>query len=348
MRRRKGVVLVNGKRCASCKTVFPADDFFKSSSGSGLSAYCKACSVKKQAEWSERNREHKNAYSRKWNSSKPGYCSRIQGGIQAQLRAEVINAYGNQCQLCGITDIRILTIEHKSGGGKADLRKSKSLWTILRRIKADEYPDDFTVLCRNCNMAHGANFRKKPTGRNGIIIKRVHAYYGEKCGRCESENALDLDHRFSLQHPVYRHIKPRGSSGLAAWIIVNQGWNLFQLLCHNCNWIKMLTEDSELAKGIVPEGIWHGLRADEVFEAIRNGSMSGDVVDPCVVCNRSVLQPASGIRKYCSKECCDKAYNINSGRCVYKRKLNIKKKQAVKSQLIVPTEPAEDKQRNLF
>lgn len=335
------------KKCASCLEVLGIDLFFKSSKY-GVSGYCKKCSVAKQKEWSEKNREHKNDHSRKWNAKKPGYCSAIQGRVQAQLRAEVLSAYGNKCVRCGITDMRILTIEHKDGGGKADLKNSKSLWTILRRIKDEGFPDCFTVLCRNCNISHGANCRKKPSGLNGKAIARVHLCYDAKCARCSSVDALDIDHVWAFKNPVYRAVPARRSASLAKWIIATQGWSLFQLLCQNCNWIKMLEEDSLLASTSVPEEAWHGLDAESVFTAVRNGTMTGDVVTQCGTCKRNVLQQSCKPRIYCSKDCSDRAYNIACGKCSYKRKPNHNQRMRISDELIIPMDAPEDKQGVLF
>jgi hypothetical protein len=298
-----------GKYCPSCEQTLPLDAFHRQTRGTlGRAGYCKNCSTE---------------YARGWRRANPGYFAKAQIIIQSRLRLEVLAAYGAACVRCGQDNHRVLTIEHNEGGGKRDLAESKSLWTILRRIKAEGYPDCYTVLCRNCNMEHGANgrdSRRRPGTRNQDMIRRVHAYYGNRCVRCGCAYALDVDHRFGVKNQVYRTVRPRGSASLASWIIKHQAWELFQILCHNCNWLKMLDEDARFQSTPVPEGVWHGLTAARVFEAVAARQITGDIVNPCKSCGRPVLQLPSSKKLYCGKACIDYAYNVGSGKCQYKRK----------------------------
>ena len=50
------------------------------------------------------------------------------------------------CKRCGFTDIRALQIDHVYGGGH---KKTHNASMLLKQIK--ENPNDFQILCANCN-----------------------------------------------------------------------------------------------------------------------------------------------------------------------------------------------------
>lgn len=71
-------------------------------------------------------------------------------------RLRCIEHYGNECACCGQTGIEFLVIDHINGGGlkhRKELRKkSQNIYEFL--IKND-YPEEFRVLCHNCNSSYG-------------------------------------------------------------------------------------------------------------------------------------------------------------------------------------------------
>lgn len=62
---------------------------------------------------------------------------------------------GNKCQRCGITDIRVLQIDHIKGRGNQE-RKSTVDGRgngIIRKILKMEHPEtEYQILCANCNL----------------------------------------------------------------------------------------------------------------------------------------------------------------------------------------------------
>ena len=69
------------------------------------------------------------------------------------LRERVIIALGGKCAVCGITDGRVLQIDHKDGKGAEDRRKHKrgynSNTNYLTHIL--ENPSNYQILCANHN-----------------------------------------------------------------------------------------------------------------------------------------------------------------------------------------------------
>jgi len=108
------------KECYGCHEVKPLDDFYSAvASKDGHKNLCKIC----------------------YNL---GYTNG-----QARLRLEALAVLGNRCQGCGITDVRVLTIDHVNGGGRAD-RKAIGGPRIYYKWVA-EHPEPYQALCHNCN-----------------------------------------------------------------------------------------------------------------------------------------------------------------------------------------------------
>ena len=75
------------------------------------------------------------------------------------LKRTVMEHYGGaRCVCCEETEIAFLTIDHKSGKGRAHRRAiNRRGETFYRGLKVRHYPDpaEYRVLCMNCNHALG-------------------------------------------------------------------------------------------------------------------------------------------------------------------------------------------------
>lgn len=71
-----------------------------------------------------------------------------------EIREEVIKGYGGKCECCGEDTMEFLAVDHRNGGGRKE-RKTTSIYQILRKIQEEDYPNDYRVLCHNCNSALG-------------------------------------------------------------------------------------------------------------------------------------------------------------------------------------------------
>ncbi len=67
-----------------------------------------------------------------------------------KLRNKVINIYGGICVYCGISDERILTLDHVNNDGNSD-RKIRGAWAIYKDACENINSGKFQLLCRNCN-----------------------------------------------------------------------------------------------------------------------------------------------------------------------------------------------------
>jgi hypothetical protein len=86
------------------------------------------------------DREHKDKYNR----------NRV---LARKIRRKKLLAhYGGLCDCCGEWRYELLSIDHKNGGGNKH-RNDIGASNILYEIEKNGFPDDYRILCHNCNMA---------------------------------------------------------------------------------------------------------------------------------------------------------------------------------------------------
>jgi hypothetical protein len=77
-----------------------------------------------------------------------------------RLKDDVYQAYGGYvCACCGETEPLFLSLDHVHGNGydhRADGRKCRGDG-LYKWIIDNDFPDDFQVLCMNCNWGRGRN-----------------------------------------------------------------------------------------------------------------------------------------------------------------------------------------------
>ena len=101
------------------------------------------------------NRERLNEKKRKWYRDNHWW---IRGQMTAYMREKrnalrdaVYNKFGNKCKWCGITDKRVLCIDHVHGGGVVEHRSPKfNICSFYRKVLNNE-SGVYQLLCHNCN-----------------------------------------------------------------------------------------------------------------------------------------------------------------------------------------------------
>jgi hypothetical protein len=68
----------------------------------------------------------------------------------AELRAQVLEAYGAACDLCSEDDVDLLQIDHRHGGGSQERKKIRGYRFYAKVIK-DGFPDAYRLLCVACH-----------------------------------------------------------------------------------------------------------------------------------------------------------------------------------------------------
>ena len=111
-------------------------------------------------EWKSKNREHvlemARIASRRWRLANQEKVKRDRYATRDRLRMDVLNAYGHECQCCGINNKEFLAMDHINGGGNAhrrSLHPNASAQTLYTWLRKNNYPKEFQILCHNCNSA---------------------------------------------------------------------------------------------------------------------------------------------------------------------------------------------------
>jgi hypothetical protein len=106
------------------------------------------------------HRDERNAYNRDWYVR--NYTARRLAVNTQQLqkrtrdRIEAIQHYGGACACCDESEFRFLTLDHINGGGGAHRKELKGR-RLASVLKQQNWPEDYQVLCWNCNCAKQFN-----------------------------------------------------------------------------------------------------------------------------------------------------------------------------------------------
>lgn len=66
---------------------------------------------------------------------------------QKEIRLKALRAYGDRCINCGITDERVLCIDHVIPIGKKRIPGPRFYYWLIK----NNYPNGYQILCHNCN-----------------------------------------------------------------------------------------------------------------------------------------------------------------------------------------------------
>lgn len=75
--------------------------------------------------------------------------------LNTQYKQRALEAYGNQCQCCGETEVSFLQFHHMNGRDETNRRVSGA--RFFRQLARDNYPNDIELLCANCHAGKHAN-----------------------------------------------------------------------------------------------------------------------------------------------------------------------------------------------
>lgn len=74
-----------------------------------------------------------------------------------RLKNEVLDGYGARCTCCGETNRGFLSVDHVNGGGTAHRKAVGGGIMLYVDIIRKGFPEDFQVLCFNCNLGRAYN-----------------------------------------------------------------------------------------------------------------------------------------------------------------------------------------------
>lgn len=108
-----------------------------------------------QRYWRKKNREHVRAYKKNYYHKNVEAWNARRREFRRLLRQQVIDKLGGKCLKCGISDSRVLQVDHVKGDGHVHRKlpgfSNGSTNKYLRSILADT-TGGFQLLCANCNL----------------------------------------------------------------------------------------------------------------------------------------------------------------------------------------------------
>lgn len=166
------------KKCdGTCGQTKPLADFYKTRNGKPMKV-CNVChktrcgnqrkAQPKEARSAINRRHRMNNLANRKASEKRWYVKRRADGFfddperkvnhranhrshRQSLKASVFRAYGGFCACCGEDDLRLLTLDHLRNDGAVERRQFGDSQRIYARLKNENYPHGYQVLCFTCN-----------------------------------------------------------------------------------------------------------------------------------------------------------------------------------------------------
>ncbi len=226
------------KKCTACKQRKNISDFNSDKSrGDGLSYRCKNCSNKLGIIYRQVHKIEIRAYHQ---------------SLNRKIKEKIINILGGKCSNCGIGDLRVLQVDHIDGGGNRERNAFGSRY-LYRKLLAIRDITGYQLLCANCNWIKRHIEKEDRNGQGESYIAKYHRKQrrlalqklGNKCTKCgnNDERVLQIDHISGGGNEE----RNRVGTGMIYRKIARGQILGSQLLCANCNWIKIF-EDRELIK----------------------------------------------------------------------------------------------------
>ena len=88
---------------------------------------------------------------RQYRSERPRHYAEQSRLSKRRLRIKVLDAFGRICVLCGFSDERALTLDHRLNNG-AQERKALGERGVYRRALEPENQGEYRMICMNCQF----------------------------------------------------------------------------------------------------------------------------------------------------------------------------------------------------
>lgn len=90
-----------------------------------------------------------------WNNSHPKAMKEASGRHNWRMRILALLILGGRCAVCGVSDLRILQINHRDGGGRREIGPGRDARRFYRSIvNGERNTDDLEVRCANHNVLY--------------------------------------------------------------------------------------------------------------------------------------------------------------------------------------------------
>jgi len=107
-------------------------------------------------EYRVKAKEYNLRWTREYQKTHQEVCQTRNQKSRVKLRNEVLIAYGSKCVCCGETELKFLAIDHINGNGNQHRKEVCPNGSLYAWIRKNNYPNDFQILCHNCNQSKGS------------------------------------------------------------------------------------------------------------------------------------------------------------------------------------------------
>ncbi len=238
------------KACSKCHVLKNIDEFYDGNGEFGKRARCIECfnaaGTMRYYDDVESSRDSAKVHAKTWRVKHPEQSRELSRSNQRRhvraLRELIFSTLGNRCS-CGFSDIRAIHIDHKSDNGHTDKNVFNGNKTAyLNYVLA--FSQLFQLLCANCNHRKIIASLPEPSPGRATWSRQYDqrlrgsaiAALGSKCCRCPEHDpvVLCIDHKKSCGRRDRSYLG--GSQAMYRDVLRRP--SRYQLLCHNCNWIK--------------------------------------------------------------------------------------------------------------
>jgi hypothetical protein len=104
-----------------------------------------------------RNRERIRAHYEANREARLAYGREYKLVYRKSLKDQIFEAYGGCCACCEESNPAFLSIDHVNGGGRAHRQSLNGGTMLYLDIIRRGFPDEFQLLCYNCNLGRAYN-----------------------------------------------------------------------------------------------------------------------------------------------------------------------------------------------
>lgn len=106
--------------------------------------------------WYQKNLAKRSEYAKKWWIENKDKQLKLRVLLRKNKKREIFKVLGNKCNNCGISDFRVLQIDHINGGGGKEIRtigRGDCINHYYKQLILDKpaFLRKYQLLCANCN-----------------------------------------------------------------------------------------------------------------------------------------------------------------------------------------------------
>jgi len=144
------------KTCPKCGRSLPLSFFYKhKNTKNGYTVWCKECKEKSKKKYRAKNREKVLKQEQKYRETNREEVKKRCRDYYQKIRIGALKKLDDppKCKMCGTTDIRVLSIDHKNNDGYSHRKRvhNVTMYKNVSKMDSNDAKKLYQILCRNCN-----------------------------------------------------------------------------------------------------------------------------------------------------------------------------------------------------